>query len=797
MIFSSFTFIFLFIPFVFLLCEAPRFKKHQIAILILASFAFILHWSTSAFLLFSAVMLLNSLLIHYRLICKKYFYIIIFLNLLPLLYYKYGHFIASQVGINIPKYELPLAISFYTFVIIAYVVDIYRKEVESNSIRDFVFFTSFFPHLIAGPIVQHSDLIPQIYQEKDRKALFLEGCIYFIIGFCKKVYIADPLGTIANECYALTSEASFAFSDALLGTLSYSLQIYFDFSGYSDMAIGAGLLFGYRLPFNFNSPYKSGSISEFWQRWHITLSRFLKKYVYFPLGGNRVSKVKQYRNIFLVMCISGFWHGAGWGFIIWGALHGLIICLEKFFTTFFAIKSKIFQSIKIIYCFTAISLLWVLFRSTDLEQALSMYTMLFSGVEELTWESKEALYLCLGFALLFFPNSQQLTQKIYDSTLKYKEKLWHVAIHSHKGIASGLCLIIIVLTLFYSGMIDKIIYQDIKGISRYNYGTDNQIGDYRSNLLSAPILTKDNICVVVGSSFTGSLGSFSFEYNEKLMHSATVGMGGNSLVVGIRSAMGILDHKGLDTLILGISPLNLGKLGNYGPFKGQLYEGLNALGMELKENRFSSAQSLFLWPWEYLNLIINPDERYQFSEFIFKIATKFDLASFDAAYKTSWNTASDSEDWYVNLAFKDNEDALLQEWVKKNTQGIEPTSTNGSEKDFLWKKRGILESLEPKGDVSIALKALKKECDQRGIRFIIYSSPTPSHKEAPHIYPAGFYEAYQDKMHNITKELDIIYYDFSNIFPWDIGLMGDFIHPQNKAREQVHMLLIQKLYGED
>lgn len=256
-------------------------------------------------------------------------------NLMLLAYFKYTNFLIDVVSdtlktdlVNLDV-VLPIGISFFTFQQIAFLVDSYQKKVPVISFSRYFFFVSFFPQLIAGPIVHHSEIFSQFGKHKKHAQNFAIGASIFTFGLFKKVFIADTLALTATPVFdyaAADSDPSFA--EAWFGTLAYSFQIYFDFSAYSDMAIGLARLFGLRLPQNFASPYKAKSITEFWRRWHITLSRFLKDYLYIPLGGNRAGYLKQKSNVFITMLLGGIWHGAGWTFIIWGALHGTFLIIN-------------------------------------------------------------------------------------------------------------------------------------------------------------------------------------------------------------------------------------------------------------------------------------------------------------------------------------------------------------------------------------------------------------------------------------------------------------------------------------
>ncbi|GAA5481735.1 MBOAT family O-acyltransferase [Haloferula sargassicola] len=260
-------------------------------------------------------------------------------NLGLLGYFKYAGLFTKTIvaltgaGLTIPDVLLPLGISFFTFQQIAYLVDAYRGETKEYRITDYFLFVTFFPQLIAGPIVHHKEVMPQLERTRSsgRRSIDLSvGLTILAIGLFKKVVLADNFAPIATRLFEQASlgERHLTMGEAWAATIAYALQIYFDFSGYSDMAIGSARLFGIRLPVNFHSPYKATSLIEFWRRWHITLSRFLRDYLYIPLGGNRLGVSRRYFNLFLTMLLGGLWHGAGWTYVLWGALHGFYLCVN-------------------------------------------------------------------------------------------------------------------------------------------------------------------------------------------------------------------------------------------------------------------------------------------------------------------------------------------------------------------------------------------------------------------------------------------------------------------------------------
>ncbi len=303
-------------------------------------------------------------------------------NLFFLGYFKYTDFLIENfngvfgTNVPLPNIVLPLAISFFTFQQIAYLVDSYRSETKEYDLLSYMLFVTFFPQLIAGPIVHHKEMMPQFSNVKNMAKQYrniLLGLSIFTVGLFKKVVIADSFSIWATQGFDHSKDLD--FYDAWFTSLSYSMQLYFDFSGYVEMAIGAALLFNIRLPFNFNSPYKATDIQDFWRRWHITLSRFLRDYVYIPLGGNRSSTILTYRNLFLTFLIGGFWHGAGWGFVIWGALHGLAVVSNRLWRTL-GIKLNSFFAWFVTFNFVNVA--WIFFRARELEDALKVISGMLS-----------------------------------------------------------------------------------------------------------------------------------------------------------------------------------------------------------------------------------------------------------------------------------------------------------------------------------------------------------------------------------------------------------------------------------
>lgn len=302
----------------------------------------------------------------------------IFSNLGMLGFFKYAGFFQANANVGLdffgfdpmPIFQvaLPVGISFYTFQSLSYTLDIYRGQTKpAESLIDFVAFVSLFPQLVAGPIVRYSDVMDQMRGRTHTLEKFSRGSARFMLGFSKKILLANPMGTVADLCFA-TGDGSLGMLTAWLGVIAYAFQIYFDFSAYSDMAIGLGEMMGFEFPKNFDSPYRATSITDFWRRWHITLSTFLRDYVYIPLGGNRMGLGRTYANLFLTMLIGGFWHGAQWTFIIWGAFHGGLLALERLRTRH-SLYNKFPTFVKIALTFALVLIGWVFFRAENFSTA--------------------------------------------------------------------------------------------------------------------------------------------------------------------------------------------------------------------------------------------------------------------------------------------------------------------------------------------------------------------------------------------------------------------------------------------
>lgn len=384
MLFSSLVFLSIFFPLILLIYFNVK-ENLRNYILLIGSLIFYA-WGEPRYLsIMLIVILLNyisGILIERIKYKKIILWISVGLNLSILFYFKYYNFAAQNFNklywVNFPiiNVVMPIGISFFIFQGLSYVVDVYRKDVESQKdIYKLALYISLFPQLIAGPIVKYHDIQKEISKREDTLENIYEGLKRFSFGLGKKIILANTLGQVADKIFGLDISLV-DFKIAWLGAVAYSLQLYFDFSGYSDMAIGLGKVFGFNFLENFNYPYISRSITEFWRRWHISLGSWFREYLYIPLGGNRVGKIRNYTNLFIVFLATGVWHGANWTFILWGIWHGFFIILEKEINV--EKYNKNWQKI-LRHCYTVIVFIigWVLFRSDNLLYANNFFKIMF------------------------------------------------------------------------------------------------------------------------------------------------------------------------------------------------------------------------------------------------------------------------------------------------------------------------------------------------------------------------------------------------------------------------------------
>ena len=430
MLFNSYVFIYFFLPVAlagFYILGRRKMYSWATLYLVAASFFFYGYWDMRYVPLLFASIVFNYLVgrqLEKNLGNKTWLFFGIVVNVLLLGYFKYTDFFLSTVNtvtgvdyFDLPHIVLPLGISFFTFTQTAYLVDAYRGETRNKSFLTYCEFVTIFPHLIAGPIISHRKMIPQFVAKETfsiRYDNFAKGLTLFSMGLFKKVVIADYLAPWVNGAFSHAGELSFL--EAWIGALAYTFQLYFDFSGYSEMAIGLGLMLNLQFPTNFNSPYKATSIIDFWRRWHMTLGGWVKNYLYIPLGGNRHGELKKMRNLFVSMLIIGLWHGAGWTYVLWGGLHGLCLMINHQWRR---LKCNLPESVNWAITFLCVVICWVFFRAENISQAWDMLSTMINvgslalpndmfggqylkeiGMPLVVWHIDESLLTCTLVLLL-------------------------------------------------------------------------------------------------------------------------------------------------------------------------------------------------------------------------------------------------------------------------------------------------------------------------------------------------------------------------------------------------------------
>lgn len=438
MLFSSIVFLFTFLPAVVILYYLLPVRFRNV-ILLLASLVFYA-WGEPVYLF----LMLLSILFNYfsgldiarnlqdKRAAKRSLVFNLIINLAVLGFFKYEGFVLDTLNGILPVHisyhalPLPIGISFYTFQILSYIIDVYRGNVKvQTNLPNFALYVTMFPQLIAGPIVQYADVDEQLASREVSRTKFGEGSMYFIRGLAKKVLLANTSGMIFTEVSGL-AKGNIAVMTAWLGAFAYMFQIYFDFSGYSDMAIGLGKMFGFEFNMNFNYPYVAKSITEFWRRWHISLSSWFRDYVYIPLGGNRVSKIKHIRNLLIVWFLTGLWHGAAWNFVAWGLYYGVILIIEKYVLS--PVLDRLPDVVRHIYSIVLVVIGWVLFFSSSFGQAADYIRVMF-GAGAHGFADRESMYLLTSNLILWLIlifGSTPLVHFRYEHMLRTKK--WNTTI---------------------------------------------------------------------------------------------------------------------------------------------------------------------------------------------------------------------------------------------------------------------------------------------------------------------------------------------------------------------------------
>lgn len=795
LLFSSWEFIFVFLPLVLLVYRRLRGTRWPIALLLITSLLWYSAWDWRLLPMLLGSVVLNWLLAMAldRWRSKLLLAITVAINLLPLVYFKYLVFGFESVGQNpsdwiLPDFIptlLPLGISFYTFQQIAYAVDVFKGATPERSFNRYAFFVTFFPQLVAGPIVHHQQLLPQIDTRPDRQRLMLFGVVYFLIGLGKKVLIADTIGPAIEPFFELGGTTGAIESMAAI--VGYSVQLYFDFSGYSDMAMGLAAMFGFVLPINFDSPYKATSIVDFWRRWHITLSAFLRDYIYIPLGGNRHGDARRYTNLMLTMLLGGLWHGAGWAFIVWGGLHGGALALQHVVSTRFP-KLRLGPAaapLTILFVF----LLWVPFRAERLDVTLEIFGALgsWSGHIDLV----PGLTIIAGLIIAtMLPNSHAIVAHLETRFRSIRPWLY--------GLSKRVGLYLLILATSLSSIL--VSYR--MGLDSYvsavlDTGTETGVRKDASTLRAAinntfALSGSEHKWVVAGPSFSMYPDRIFLDMPGHTIRSGSIGIGGQAAANWIRPVATALHRDDVEVMFLLISPVSFGRftlakgepypeeadlwampadLQNWAPLRVAPITANTSLISAITDNAGGLDQikmqyrQILSWISNLAGLGPDPPEY----EIQHATTQNMTLASLEQTAAEFQHLRSQSEDSPTGVADPEN---------GKNTK-------------FSWPTREIVQDLQSDGRMFSIIQHIANMARENGTRLILVETPTPSHAQAPDIYPAGFFEHYQDAIQNAAAAAQLEYLDYSRLLPWDGRAMADFIHPTSKCRSLLHKELLR------
>jgi alginate O-acetyltransferase complex protein AlgI len=792
---TSWEFICLFLPILLLVHRLLGFGRWAVGFLVLASFFWysVLDWRFGPLVLLSiAGNWWGGLVLEKRSRPWLLAALVLF-NLLPLFYFKYIKFAFLAIGLRagdwilpalIPQ-VLPLGISFYTFRNLMYVIDIYNGDKAERSWVHFAFFVLFFPHLLAGPITQPAQILPQLTVEPpDRRSMFLQGCIYFLIGSVKKLLVADILVRFVDPCFR-TGHVQYA-DQAIVAALGYGLQLYFDFSGYSDMAVGLAAMFGFRLPWNFNSPYKARSFTEFWTRWHITLYAFLRDYIFVPLEvvtrGNPIPLLRTSINLLVTMLLCGLWHGAGWVFIIWGAGHGVLLCVQN------AVGDRAWRRmpawLRTAGVFTCVTLLWIPFRA----ESLSMSGDILRGFlywRQVAWRP-EFTYCGGGLLLvLFTPSSHVIAAYCVERLHSSVDAIW--ALGGRLGWYSMFSVLTAaaIIMIFYRGAPDPWLRSHLPLADVRDY-VRNDLGDLRTNIDRCAALHGTNPkWVIAGPSYATALGLFTWMDGSEPVTVGSIGIGGQGIENWIRMPGAFLRDPYVRRIYIACEPVGMAPPQPVSqPFPGEGADVLAELGIKTSSRRLGSLGPASLGlPEAILDVVtlqLKSDKYFQFHAMLLAMGNGLrgnTPAMLPAPLK--------KED--LQLASQ----AVASLWSKAEASPKPPPDlANGAESKFSWNGRGIVEGLAEGGETDRVLGRLIDLARAKGIEIVLYGSPTLKHR--PEIYPPVFFDRYQEAVTRFAKRHKVRYIDLSEMLPEDANAFYDFCHAREELRHLILKALIEK-----
>jgi D-alanyl-lipoteichoic acid acyltransferase DltB (MBOAT superfamily) len=796
LLFTSWEFVCLFLPIVLLVQRLLKFGRWAVAFLVVASFFWysVWDWRFGPLILLSITVNWWGGMTLERRRQRALFVALLLFNLLPLFYFKYIKFAFFAVGLKAGDWitpallpaVLPLGISFYTFQKIAYLTDIYRGQKAERGWLNFAFFVLFFPQLVAGPITHHSLILPQLRtQPTDRKTMFLMGCVYFVIGFVKKRFIADFLAAFVDVHF---HQGNVRFADqAILATVGYTLQLYFDFSGYSDMALGLGAMFGFRLPWNFNSPYKALSFREFWQRWHMTLSAFLRDYVYIPLGGSRVADWRRYLNLFLTMLIGGIWHGAGWAFVAWGAGHGLLLCAHHALgEERWGRVPAVLRSCVVVAC---VALLWIPFRAESLPLTGEILHAFASW--RLITLSPEALYCMAGLGMvLFAPNSHTIAEYCIERFKFTVHTVWELGGRVGWYACFSILCAAMIVSWFYEDAPDVWLRSNLRLATIQDY-VDIAVGDLRTNIDRCGTLQgASRKWVIAGPSYATSLGLFTWRDSRGPVTVGSAGIGGQGIESWIRIPGILLRDPSVRRIYIACEPIGVSPPNPLAfPFPGEGGDVLGELGIESSPRPLGSLGPARLGvagaAWDIATLKLKSGKYFQLQTMVLAVGNA--LRSRNPVFLPQPLSKGDLTGLAADIGSL---------WLQARASPRPPANmANGADAQFFWNRRGIIEGLADGGKTDRVLGKLIDEARARGVEIILYGSPTLEHN--PTIYPAGFFDRYRSAIEGLARRHKVRYVDLTGLFPEDDSAMYDFCHARVESRPYILKTLLLKTEDDD
>lgn len=789
---AQFEFIFLFLPTLLFAFDRVREARGRMRLLLAASLGFYLVAGRG-----QLAFLLGSIAVNYLLGRRLSAHGNRWLLALGLAL-NVGPLVAIKLGAAWPA---PPGLSFFALAQAAFLIDAAAGRTREDDPLRYGLFVSFFPSVLAGPIARHAQLAPALERAEASPSLHARAVWRVACGVIQKAVIADTLAPVADALF--NGNDYLPWANALTGLLAYALQLYFDFAGYSNIAIGVAAALGVELPENFDAPYRATSIAEFWRSWHISLSQWLRDYVYLPviIVAGRVTVIRASPLLIgglasvVTMLTCGLWHGATPGFLAWGAGHGLLLAAHQAWRELLGRvlgasrrrwldASRVYALLSWALTITCVIALWVPFRAKD----LATCQRIARSVNLPGSRPEDAARACVAVAaaIALFPAWRPrrswpwLRERVERYLFDWRSRAFRFALAAYVVLVS-------LMVAFYTTHLDRWLVRAIP-IATDPDGVDWQFGDFRSNLLAAEIFQGDERKVIIcGSSFARQMGVFRFEKDGVRYKSGTVAIVGNGLSNGLMEAVAIVDTPDLDTIFLAIAPINCGPITHDTSFGPQGKGSLARLGFDRPRKPFAELEPIAMSPLDVLQLALT-----------YRTATFFQLHGFLSKLSVLAPRPSPEiqELPFTPLSgprFEQDFTTMLAP-SRREQRPIADTK-NGSDVDFKWAQRGCIESLRPGGDIRRALAALKRLCDEHHVRLILYNTPTAEPKLAPHVWTRNFLPEFNAELKRMADDLHVEYEDCAFLFPYSGEWFYDFLHLWDGARELLHKHLLYKHLG--